>query len=115
METAIAINGSLEVQPKNIESTRRVSSSHPNSASPSTYTGTSWASRTDPGSRTGTGLSSKQLKPFNAEDIKILLLENVNATGRDLLQEQGYQVTSLKTSLPEDDLIERIRWGNASL
>ncbi|PHH80641.1 hypothetical protein CDD80_644 [Ophiocordyceps camponoti-rufipedis] len=51
----------------------------------------------------------KQLKPFNTQDIKILLLENVNETGKDILKEQGYQVESLKTSLPEDQLIEKIR------
>ncbi|PNP51443.1 hypothetical protein THARTR1_07883 [Trichoderma harzianum] len=39
----------------------------------------------------------KILKPFNTQDIKILLLEN------------GYQVEALKTSLPEDQLIEKIR------
>lgn len=51
----------------------------------------------------------KQLKPFNTQDIKILLLENVNESGRDILTGQGYQVEALKTSLPEDQLIEKIR------
>lgn len=51
----------------------------------------------------------KQLKPFNKPDIKILLLENVNQSGRDLLTAQGYQVEALKTSLPEAELIEKIR------
>ncbi|KAM0251304.1 hypothetical protein ACHAQJ_008244 [Trichoderma viride] len=51
----------------------------------------------------------KPLKPFNTQDIKILLLENVNQTGRDILTGQGYQVEALKTSLPEDQLIEKIR------
>lgn len=53
--------------------------------------------------------AAKQLKPFNTGDIKILLLENVNQTGRDILTGQGYQVEFLKTSLPEDELIEKIR------
>ena len=53
--------------------------------------------------------TARQLKPFNTEDIKILLLENVNQTGKDILKGQGYQVESLKTSLPEDQLIEKIR------
>ncbi|KAI9837582.1 MAG: Phosphoglycerate dehydrogenase ser3 [Sarea resinae] len=53
--------------------------------------------------------SAKQLKPFATEDIKILLLENVNQTGRDILSKQGYQVEHLKSSLPEDQLIEKIR------
>ena len=56
--------------------------------------------------------SVKQLKPFNTEDIHILLLENVNKTGLDLLNGQGYQVESLKTSLSEDELIKKIRCGN---
>ncbi|EAQ86537.1 conserved hypothetical protein [Chaetomium globosum CBS 148.51] len=56
-----------------------------------------------------TAATAKQLKPFNAGDIKILLLENVNQTGRDILAAQGYQVEFLKTSLPEDQLIEKIR------
>lgn len=53
--------------------------------------------------------AAKQLKPFNTEDVKILLLENVNQTGRDILKGQGYQVEFLKSSLPEDQLIEKIR------
>jgi D-3-phosphoglycerate dehydrogenase len=51
----------------------------------------------------------KQLKPFDTQDIKILLLENVNQSGRDILTSQGYQVEALKTSLPEAELIEKIR------
>ncbi|KAK4193090.1 hypothetical protein QBC35DRAFT_446915 [Podospora australis] len=53
--------------------------------------------------------AAKQLKPFNTEDIKILLLENVNQTGIDILKNQGYQVEFQKASLPEDQLIEKIR------
>ncbi|OHE93353.1 D-isomer specific 2-hydroxyacid dehydrogenase [Colletotrichum orchidophilum] len=68
-----------------------------------------------PSSFAGTGAAlarrpaPKLLKPFNTQDIKILLLENVNQTGKDILTEQGYQVEALKTSLPEDQLIEKIR------
>ncbi|CAJ2507777.1 Uu.00g089630.m01.CDS01 [Anthostomella pinea] len=51
----------------------------------------------------------KQLKPFNTKDIKILLLENVNQSGKDILTGQGYQVEAHKGSLPEDELIEKIR------
>ncbi len=54
-------------------------------------------------------IAPKQLKPFSTEDVKILLLENVNQTGREILKAQGYQVEFLKTSLPEDQLIEKIR------
>ncbi|MCJ1298150.1 D-3-phosphoglycerate dehydrogenase 2 [Hypocenomyce scalaris] len=60
-------------------------------------------------SRTTTGAFAKQLKPFATEDIKILLLENVNQTGRDILAKQGYQVDFVKSSLGEDELIEKIR------
>jgi hypothetical protein len=52
---------------------------------------------------------AKHLKPFATEDIKILLLENVNQTARDTLNAQGYQVEFLKASLPEDELIEKIK------
>ncbi|KAK9367127.1 hypothetical protein V1509DRAFT_627708 [Lipomyces kononenkoae] len=51
----------------------------------------------------------KVLKPFATEDIKILLLENVNQTAVDILTQQGYQVEFHKTSLSEDELIEKIR------
>lgn len=53
--------------------------------------------------------AGKQLKPFETGDIKILLLENVNQSGKDILTGQGYQVEALKTSLPEDQLIEKIQ------
>ena len=39
----------------------------------------------------------------------MLLLENVNKTGQTILKNQEYQVESLKSSLPEDQLIEKIR------
>ena len=52
----------------------------------------------------------KQLKPFREQDIKILLLENVNQTGVDILKGQGYQVETLKSSLAEDQLIEKIKY-----
>ena len=55
--------------------------------------------------------STKQLKPFDTKDIKVLLLENINQTGQDILKEQGYQVEFLKSSLPEDQLIEKIRYA----
>ncbi|KAK5083363.1 D-3-phosphoglycerate dehydrogenase 2 [Exophiala xenobiotica] len=59
--------------------------------------------------RTMTGAAPKKLQPFREQDVKILLLENVNKTGQDVLREQGYQVEALKSSLPEDQLIERIK------
>lgn len=51
----------------------------------------------------------KTLKPFSTGDIKILLLENVNQTAINVFQTQGYQVEFYKTSLPEDELIEKIK------
>ncbi|KAJ5501695.1 D-isomer specific 2-hydroxyacid dehydrogenase NAD-binding [Penicillium expansum] len=54
-------------------------------------------------------VNAKPLKPFATEDIKVLLLENVNQTGREILSQQGYQVEFLKSSLSEDQLIEKIR------
>ncbi|KAI5855874.1 hypothetical protein BZA05DRAFT_442551 [Tricharina praecox] len=53
--------------------------------------------------------ASKQLKPFNTGDVRILLLENVNETAQDILKKQGYQVEFHKASLPEEELIEKIR------
>ncbi|KAK6832987.1 D-3-phosphoglycerate dehydrogenase [Apiospora arundinis] len=61
------------------------------------------------GAMHGAQSAPKPLKPFNTQDIKILLLENVNQSGRDILTGQGYQVEALKTSLPEDQLIEKIK------
>ena len=61
------------------------------------------------GARTVPSANAKHLKPFATEDIKVLLLENVNQTGRDMLSQQGYQVEFFKSSLPEDQLIEKIR------
>lgn len=51
----------------------------------------------------------RALKPFATKDFKILLLENVNQTAVEILQGQGYQVEFHKTSLGEEDLIEKIK------
>lgn len=85
------------------------------STSPSAAFPSSLASRDGPRWHRGgaTVSAAKQLKPFATEDIKILLLENVNQTGRDVLEAQGYQVDFLKTSLPEDELIQRIRYSTS--
>ncbi|KAL5041119.1 hypothetical protein BDW71DRAFT_213304 [Aspergillus fruticulosus] len=72
-------------------------------SAPSSHSGSAFATRLGP------TLNAKHLKPFATEDIKVLLLENVNQTGRDILSKQGYQVEFLKSSLPEDELIEKIR------
>ncbi|RYP19714.1 hypothetical protein DL767_009596 [Monosporascus sp. MG133] len=88
---------------KNIAVRPQTDASHHLSVSPSTFH--------SPPSSLGGALHrlEKQLKPFNTQDIKILLLENVNQSGKDILNAQGYQVEALKTSLPEDQLIEKIR------
>jgi D-3-phosphoglycerate dehydrogenase len=116
MDSAVDVSESLELDSSHHDLARRVSSSLGVSTSPtSTFAPSSWKVTGGGPQRSNTGTTSKQLKPFNTEDIKILLLENVNQTGQDLLEAQGYQVTSLKKALPEDELIEKIRWGNASL
>lgn len=55
-------------------------------------------------------ISEKQLKPFATEDIKILLLENINESARVILENQGYQVEFHKNALPEEELIEKIKF-----
>ncbi|SGZ47798.1 CIC11C00000000232 [Sungouiella intermedia] len=52
---------------------------------------------------------TKTLKPFSTGDIKILLLENVNITAINIFKNQGYQVEFYKSSLPEEELIEKIK------
>ena len=112
MTSALDVTEALDIEPPITELARRVSSSLGLSTSPSgTFHPASWAKG---GAQLARSSTNKQLKPFATEDIKILLLENVNKTGRDLLEAQGYQVTFLKTSLPEDELIAKIRWGSAS-
>ena len=92
---------------------REVSKSFSLSNSPSTQFHSQHSSYRSQGiSRVPTGSSAKQLKPFATEDIKILLLENVNESGRSLLEAQGYQVESLKSALAEDELIEKLRFDS---
>ena len=101
MTSALEITDSLDGSLSSADSTRRVSSS---------LTKRPHLRRV---ASNINGPLSKPLKAFATEDIKILLLENVNQTGRKALEDQGYQVTFLKSSLAEDELIEKIRWGNA--
>ena len=111
MDTAVDVS-TIDIEPPNADLARRVSSSLSLSASPnSKFHSPPWT-RTSGLGRAST-MAAKQLKPFNTEDIKILLLENVNQTGVDLLKGQGYQITSQKSSLAEDELIEKIRCSNA--
>ena len=109
----------LDVSPEKNGFTRRVSMSYGNPVSPLMMSANSLSQSQgylgSPISRTGTGPTfAKPLKPFATEDIKILLLENVNETGRSILTAQGYQVEALQSSLPEDELINKIRWGSSS-
>ena len=108
----------LDGSPEKNGFTRRVSMSHGNPVSPLMSANSLSQSQGYVGSsmsRTGTGpTSAKPLKPFATEDIKILLLENVNETGRNILTAQGYQVEALQSSLSEDELINKIRWGSSS-
>ncbi|BFZ53875.1 D-3-phosphoglycerate dehydrogenase 2 [Savitreella phatthalungensis] len=59
--------------------------------------------------RTSIRETVRPLKPFAHEDIKILLLENVNAIAVESLKSQGYQVEAHKASLPEEELIAKIK------
>ena len=113
MTSVLDVIDGLDIEPSSTELARRVSSSLGISTSPTGSHTPPWTMSGSHLTRVATGGLAKQLKPFATEDIKILLLENVNVTGRDLLERQGYQVTHLKAALPEDELIEKIRWGDA--
>lgn len=52
---------------------------------------------------------SKDLKPFNSGDIKILLLEGLNATGQNILRNAGYQVEAHPKALDVEVLKEKIK------
>ena len=110
MDTVAVDVSNIDLEPQNAEIVRRVSSSLGLSSSPSLHS-SHW-SRLGPIPQGSMAPTTKHLKPFNTEDIKILLLENVNQTGVELLKGQGYQVTAIKSSLAEDELIEKIRCGN---
>ncbi|CCG84388.1 protein of unknown function [Taphrina deformans PYCC 5710] len=59
--------------------------------------------------RTSMRENVRPLKPFSHGDIKILLLENINTFAINTLKAEGYQVEVLKSSLPEAELIEKIK------
>ncbi|EER40848.1 D-3-phosphoglycerate dehydrogenase [Histoplasma capsulatum H143] len=73
---------------------RSVSRSFSFSTSPSAAVYSSPSSQT--GMHAANPAALKPLKPFATEDIKILLLENVNPDRKGYLQEQGYQVEPLQ-------------------
>ncbi|KAK4510050.1 uncharacterized protein ATC70_006219 [Mucor velutinosus] len=51
----------------------------------------------------------KVLRPFKTSEVKILLLENVNATAVDAFKKQGYQVETFSKALVGDELISKIK------
>ncbi|KAJ1783113.1 D-3-phosphoglycerate dehydrogenase 2, partial [Coemansia sp. RSA 2399] len=52
---------------------------------------------------------TRNLKPFNSGDIKILLLENISQKAVDILKKAGYQVEFHTKALDKETLIERIK------
>ncbi|KAI9505202.1 D-3-phosphoglycerate dehydrogenase 2 [Coemansia spiralis] len=54
-------------------------------------------------------LQTRNLKPFNSGDIKILLLENVSQKAVDILKKAGYQVEFHTKALDKATLIEKIK------
>lgn len=87
---------------KTFQRSMSISGSSPNAVSTSPTQ--SYLTQYFPGHKT-----SKALKPFSTGDIKILLLENVNVAAIEIFKNQGYQVEFYKSSLPEDELIEKIK------
>ncbi|CAO3678566.1 unnamed protein product [Rhizopus stolonifer] len=51
----------------------------------------------------------KVLRPFNTNEVKILLLENINETAVNAFKKQGYQVETVPKALAGDELLEKIR------
>jgi D-3-phosphoglycerate dehydrogenase len=46
---------------------------------------------------------------FPKSEIKVLLLENIHPSAKELFDAEGFQVDLLPKALPEDELIERVR------
>ncbi|RCI01210.1 D-3-phosphoglycerate dehydrogenase 2 [Rhizopus azygosporus] len=51
----------------------------------------------------------KVLRPFNTNEVKILLLENINETAIASFKKQGYQVETYAKALVGDELLEKIK------
>ncbi|KAG0748394.1 hypothetical protein G6F57_005532 [Rhizopus arrhizus] len=51
----------------------------------------------------------KVLRPFNTNEVKILLLENINETAIKAFKKQGYQVETYSKALAGEELLEKIR------
>lgn len=61
--------------------------------------------------------AGKALSPFpqhEANETRILLLENVNTSAVDMLKAQGWHVEEVKKALDEDELIARLKDGGFS-
>lgn len=67
------------------------------------------------GSSNGGGRVTKyrRLRPFKTEEIKVLLLENINPVAEQMLREAGYQVESHPKSLPREILREKLKTVHA--
>ena len=51
---------------------------------------------------------ARVLQQFNADSIKILLLENVSQGAVKILREQGFEVDFYTGAWSEDELVEKI-------
>lgn len=51
----------------------------------------------------------RHLHPFDAGEVKILLLENVNRRALDIFDKEGYEIEFLESSLPDEELIKKIQ------
>ncbi|ORE09043.1 hypothetical protein BCV72DRAFT_72865 [Rhizopus microsporus var. microsporus] len=51
----------------------------------------------------------KVLRPFNTNEVKVLLLENINETAIASFKKQGYQVETYAKALVGDELLEKIK------
>ncbi|KAI7866413.1 hypothetical protein BDF14DRAFT_1812885 [Spinellus fusiger] len=56
-----------------------------------------------------TNIKPKVLRPFHTSEVKVLLLENVNASAIKAFQKQGYQVEAHTKALVGDELLEKIK------
>lgn len=50
-----------------------------------------------------------KLLSYPKNKIKVLLLENIHPKAVEMLQQEGYSVTSLPHSLPEEELLEKVK------
>ena len=53
--------------------------------------------------------TSRPARRLDDADVRVLLLENIHADGRDFLRGKGYQVETNTGALGEDELIEAIQ------